>query len=410
MSFFYAESNNESTLDLFRKRGRYALNSRTPYRSVTDFFAEKYMYGRVNRIFTPIYVDSNRELIFKDITRKQSNNTNAMALDFVVDAFNDLAQNFEKAVQAGKISANDPFLSNLKVYKAYEDPVVRYNNYMNSYVANFKSICDGLNKKIENFDMMTDTLLKSMSKSKVTSPFSFSAYIKNRRTPITISGLAIEIANIDVTNDFYKAQLFLNSKNWEYFLNAAEVFGFMVDKNVPWRLVADIDSVQMQEYAKVYGHETTDDILNHYFSEPYFGSFLKLPAKMYNIYNTIKPATIRHEINVNGRILYRNKPPKNYRSLSYFKEDFNDDYFINLYCKMRFIEEESKYTESEQNLIIQDAQQIARAQNKTRAIRHFERAVNNTLDYSGNLQYYIDKERSAESKTETTQTISTTGY
>ena len=67
MSFFYAESNNESTLDLFRKRGRYALNSRTPYRSVTDFFAEKYMYGRVNRIFTPIYVDSNRELIFKDI-------------------------------------------------------------------------------------------------------------------------------------------------------------------------------------------------------------------------------------------------------------------------------------------------------------------------------------------------------
>jgi len=396
MSFFFAEGNRESTFDLFRKRSRYLINASTDQRSMTDFVAEKYMYGRVNRVFTPIYVDGRRDRIFKSFSQKPNDRTNVTALNFVVDAFNDLAQNFAKAAQTGKIDPNDPFLSNLKVYRGYEDPIVRYNRYISVYVNNFKEICDGLDKKVENFDMMNDTLQRSLRQSNVTSPFSFPAFVKNRRTPITISGLAIEIANIDMSNDLFKAELFLNSKNWEYFLNAAEVFGFMVDKNVPWRLVADIGSEQMQEYAKNYGFETTDEILSNYFSSANFAYFLRMPRRMYNIYETVKPSSILTTVDINGSTRRKINYPKTYENFDVFMSEFDENYFIDLYCKIRFIEEESQYTESEREALINDTQQLAATYEKSKAIRQFETVLNNTLDYSGNLRYYIEKAEAVE--------------
>ena len=94
------------------------------------------MYGRVNRTFTPIYVNSERTRIFKSFLQKPNDRVNTMALNFVVDAFNDLAQNMAKAAQQNKIDRDHPFLSNLKVYKAFEDPVERFNNYSRQYVNN----------------------------------------------------------------------------------------------------------------------------------------------------------------------------------------------------------------------------------------------------------------------------------
>ena len=254
-----------------------------------------------------------------------------------------------------------------------------------------------IREKSRRFDMMNKTLEKSLRQSNVTSPFTFSAYIKNRRTPITVSGLAIEIANIDISNDLFKAELFLKSKNWEYFLNAAEVFGFMVDKNVPWRLVADIDSVQMQEYAKVYGFETTNEILSNYFTPAHFPFFARFPIRMYNIYNTVKPASIIKFVDINGTTRRRITYPKNYKNYDTFVSEFDNDYFINSYCNIRFIEEENKFTISEKNAIISDVQQMAKTKNTARAIKQFEIILNNTIDYSGNLRYYLDKAEAVES-------------
>ena len=139
---------------------------------------------------------------------------------------------------------------------------------------------------------------------------------------------------------------------------------------------------------------------------------------MYNIYNTVKPKRIVYNVSTNNRTVQRSKAPVDYRSMQYFKDDYNDEYFIKLYCKMRFLEEEIKYTKEEQDKIINDVQGIAKSVSKTKAIRNFERFINNTLDYSGNLQYYIDKRRSIETGNETGQTTTlapassgaTTGY
>ena len=70
MSDFYKESNNESTQELFNKSVVYKselLRFSQDYSNVVDFnFAEKYLYGRVDRDFVSIQL--NEKLVsFKQI-------------------------------------------------------------------------------------------------------------------------------------------------------------------------------------------------------------------------------------------------------------------------------------------------------------------------------------------------------
>ena len=60
MAVNYAESNKESTLDLYLKRMSYyntVQSTATVYTNLVDFnFAEKYLYGRVNRLLSLIHI------------------------------------------------------------------------------------------------------------------------------------------------------------------------------------------------------------------------------------------------------------------------------------------------------------------------------------------------------------------
>ncbi len=408
MSVFLVRKNNESSARLFNKRAYYKFLAASSYNSLTDFAFERFLYGRVDRLFSPIYAPSADNSKFKRIPQAVNSQTNVMAFDFVVDAFNDLAQQFKKAAQTGKIDVNDRYLTNLKVYRAFQNPKERYEKYMSKYMGILKTKTRRRENKIENFEMLKDSLLQSVRVSNEISPYTFSAYVKNRRTPITTSGLSIEIANFDKSNDEVKIGLFVNSKNWGFYQNAAEAFGFMIDINAPWRLVADIGSEQMLKYAAAYGYETTDDVLNGYFSSTAVNDYSNFHQKMYNLYNFVKPPVIQYTEEVNGRLVLRRRFPKDYKTLENFKKHFDEEYMIELYCNLRFLEEETKFSENERKLLIDDTIEIYRATNKFKAIRQFERLVNKPFDYSGSLSYNIVMKRFSEEENENND--STTGY
>ena len=73
-------------------------------------------------------------------------------------------------------------------------------------------------------------------------------------------------------------------------------------------------------------------------------------------------------------------------SYARFIEDHDDAYFLNLYCKMRFVEEESHFTLSEKERMIDNIIELSNF-NTTRAIDSFEQILNKTFDYNGSLSY-----------------------
>jgi hypothetical protein len=396
MSTFYKENNRESAFELFNKKLVYLSDSSSDtYRNLIDFTAEKILYGRVNRIFVPIVIPQNTTRL-KNFSSESVTSSGLKALDFVVDAFNDLQRQFIKCSKIGNIDNSDPYLTNLKVYKAYIDPYVRYERYIRQLKSIIKTdpIIDSIN--LQDFKTLSDSLFNVMENASKTNPLTFPAYIKSKKTPINISGLAIEIADLNASNDDEKINAFINSKNWDFYLNTCRSYGFMVDQNVPWRLIADIGSQPMLEYARNYNSTSTDQILVKYYQSAHYSYYNNFSQQLLTMYNDIKPRAIIKLSECNNKTKIKRVRPQEYKTTEILKESYGQDDFLMLYCKLRFSEEESQYTDQEKNTIMRDTLQLSKIKSTNTAIEQFERFLNQTLDYQGSLSYYINKNRTEE--------------
>ena len=413
MSQFYKENNSESAFQLFNKKIVYSnAAANTSYPNLIDFMAEKMMYGRVNRLFVPITIPQTRNKL-KAFSSKSRTTQNLKALNFVVDAFNDLEQQFDKCRLLGKIDASDPYLSSLKVYKAYVDPRRRYQKYISKLNNVLISDPNIDSKNLKDFNMLADNMTKVMKNAGEVNPITYPAFIKSRKTPINVSGLAIEIANLDASNDNDKINLFVNSKNWQFYLNTCRTYGFMVDKNVPWRLVADIGSQPMLEYAKKYNLNNTNQILINCYETAAYSYYNSFTQNMLDLYYTMKPRSINKLIECNGKTKVKRIKPKEYKNTERLQKSYGQENFLVLYCKLRFSEEESQYTEEEMRSLINETIQMSNIKSQSFAINRFEKNLNKTFDYQGSMGYYVNNRKAQEEKAfveRERQTTGTTGY
>ena len=414
MSARYVKSNSESSMQLFKKRLDYCAAASLPQTSgatvdpspkssaVVDFFAEKFLYGRVDRNFIPIAMTRSRqERHLRTISAAQAQDKNLRAIHFVVDAFKAMTQQFEKCAISGKIATDDPFLSRLKAYRAFENPILQYQQYMVHYLALLKTNANSdPSNQLENYKQFEDALVEAVSLTGQSSPITYTGFVKSRRCPINVSGLAIELADLNASDDEEKVAQFLESKNWDFFVNTAATYGFMIDKAVPWRLVADIGSPTMIQYASAYGLTSTDQILNTCYQQAGPAAAGKFATQLYNMYNKSVPSVIMYSEECNGRVVAKQKLPEKYGSLARFEELHESNHFLSLYCKIRFKEEESSYSDNERKLLINDVIQVARYRSRTTAIFKFERILNKTFDYAGSLSYYNNWQKLSDAEKE----------
>ena len=396
MSTFYKEKNTESTFELFNKRAVYfGDSSNVNYENLVDFTAEKIMYGRVTRTFVPIVIPQNSNRL-KRIPTESITSQGFEALNFVVDAFVELQQQFKKCVLLNKIDNSDPYLSNLKVYKAYVDPYNRYEKYSRKLKGVISADPTMDSTKLKDFGMMTKNLTSIMKSAGKTNPLTFPAFVKSKKSPINISGLVIEIADLDPANDDEKINSFVNSNNWQFYLNACRNYGFMVDQNVPWRLVADIGSEQMLQYAKNYNLNSLDEILAFCYQSAHYTYYQNFTQNMLDMYNQIKPRSIIELTECNNRVKVNKLIPKQYASTQILNKTYNEEQMINLYCNLRLSEEEKQFNDNQKSKLIKDTIQISKLRSASIAIEIFEREVNKTFDYQGSLGYYISKSEARE--------------
>ena len=78
--------------------------------------------------------------------------------------------------------------------------------------------------------------------------------------------------------------------------------------------------------------------------------------------------------------------PKIY-SYNQFLSEYDDMYFLKIYCKLRFLEEESEFTDGEMYRLIDDTLELYK-HDMSKALMSFEKIINKTFDYRGSLSYY----------------------
>tara|TARA_R110000824_G_scaffold89090_4_gene218658 strand:- start:725 stop:1933 length:1209 start_codon:yes stop_codon:yes gene_type:complete len=395
MSEKYVSSNLEGTLATVYKKAYYSA-AVSPvsqnYKNLVNFhFAEKMLYGRADKTNVPIHLQSP-SLVLKDIPAKSTASTTIQAVSFVVDAFNDLVRQFQKSVVANKISSTEPYLSSLKAHKGYENPIRAYASQRQALMGAMRIYYANENIRFDDFDSFLPQFMADLEATVYNTPYTYPAFIKSRKCSMNASGLVIEIADLDASSDEEKINTFMENKNWSFFLNACRSYGFLVDQNKPWRLVADLGSREMLRYANKYGFESTTSILAGLYIPAYKRYYDRFKISLLEAYNELKQEEyVVREYCQSGRTISRVIEPRRYKP-AHFLDIYSEEMFMKLYFQIRFMEEESSFSPEERQHIIDECISLLRAQGSPyEALGIFALIINKPYDYKGSLTDRINR-------------------
>lgn len=389
MSFFFKSSNNESAIELYQKSLIYDLQIKEPeYDNLISFYeAERYLYGRVNYFYVPIMYDK-QSVPLSTLNSTNTPETNLLAAPFVVAAFNDLNQQFLKKTLSGELDTSDEFLATLEVKNAYVDPLETYNAHFASIQEAFLAIVSTTEDNFSNFEEFLPIFDQTITEVAKRVPVTLPGYIKSRYCPMNVSGLVIEIADIEYANDEEKIRKFKQSRNWKFYLNACRSYGFYVDSDNPFRLIANIGSPEMVEYARQIStcrFSSTSDLLRGCYKPSYRNYINYFKQILYNTYNLSKVEEyLDIEHCIDGTVITREIIP-----IEYTFEDFSnligDTYFLRKYIDLRLNEESSNLKDYEIKDLIKSTMNLARTEGINSAIARFEKVIGQTYNYSGSL-------------------------
>ena len=249
-----------------------------------DLWYEKPYFGRYDLSGNPIYI---LEKNLKQIPTKNTKES-FFAVNFVVDAFQDLQKHFSQALVSKKINKDFP-LSDLPVAQAYVNSETLYQRYINnlfeafilSYIGG-----NGLHCTINDFSDFNKHLRDYFKSFGQGTPLTFSSFIGSKRCPSSVCGLFIDLQPTGFSDDTKKVNEIMSKNDFAFFISSAKNYGFLVDKNVPWRLVADISSPKMIQYMGKYNSGLNkDNLFKTYYTKAYVTDIEMMMNNIVAFYN-----------------------------------------------------------------------------------------------------------------------------
>ena len=244
-----ASNSNTSLQEVFENRKKYNSDvfPESLINNVAFTWGKDRFYGKINTRGNAIVPNG----IFLKPLKYTNGQQDYYAMNFVADAWRDLAERL-RSLAASNVIYQDSVWAAPVIERAYVSPSLVYDDYMKSTI--FSTVTTFFlpqaprNKKVRDFDsfleQMGDFLHNVIQQEGV---LTRSGAIESLYTPPYTTGLVIEIASSEYDNDRIKAQKF-GDLNFGLVANIAAQYGFSIDRNIPWRLVADISSKAMQEY------------------------------------------------------------------------------------------------------------------------------------------------------------------
>ena len=387
MSKYFAPNNKESAKDLFQKRlyyWAYVTDKSLP--NVIDFsYGEKALYGRVGRSLQPIVLKKGALKSLKNAARRE---TPMKAINFVADIFNEMSRQFEKKATMSQIATNDPYLSKLVVHKAYVSPQKLYYDHRQRYINQIAKIFKSKQMRFSNFEEFLELLIPILKTSCQTARFTYPGFIKSRDCSIMSTGLAIEIADLKYENDDEKVEKFIKSKNWGFYINTCNSYGFMVDLNTPWRIVADLESDAMKDIAQRYRYYGVDSLFRRAYANPNFIDLRSFATTLLALYNACKVRSYNEfEDCGNGKTYVKKIYPQEY-TVSELLRTTGAMRILRVYTYLRLFEEKPELTDPAMDEIVGEVISLTEAQGLPVALTvYLEAIINKEFDKIGSVSY-----------------------
>ena len=276
-------SNGLGSMENFKFRKGYAVlfpkETNTGYQlpSTIDFWNDPRdtYYGRLDRLGNVIKPSVIRMMPINSLREEdntRSTRTSPMyVFDFVADAFKQFQAYMNFGPPAQKIKES-PW-QDVSPKKAWFNIDEKYEIYLRSNILDiysdkhlykYKNGFNVLNAR----DYVNEFFNNFIYPIVMTTPITQTAYTLSAFVGPLDTGLCIDLATEDDSEDFDKFDTWVKDPSFDYFRYEAARHGFMIDKNAPWRLVANIQSHQMRMMMK------KNNVLDDYYFDVYYAKSL----------------------------------------------------------------------------------------------------------------------------------------
>jgi len=385
-------SNEDKSLDIFNNRlayAIYAIPEKEKYPTVRSFWDfESIFYGRVDQNYTSIVPKQDKTVEIE---------SNLYLMDFVADAYREMKAEFKHAVQNGRIPEQTPHFSDFKATSALVNPTTRYDQIYNTILNTIVRTVIGdptLSKRSLTFRGFYSVFRDLIKVTAKTYPVCVSDYMTSKQTYLPNTGLSFEIASLLDSEDSEKIN-FLDSICFDYYSGVAAKYGFYIDENAPWRLVANLSSEPMQGFMTARnGTSSISSYFLSYTTAAYTYDYMSLRNMCVEAYKQIvlaKPSYL--EVTAKGDGSYctfrTNREQLDSNQIEKFVPIAE---WINLYTNVKNIFKDNYFDMSTINQIIERALTILELNTLEDCLRYIDRYFNDYESIEGSLNYNLQKQ------------------
>ncbi len=354
------------------------------------------LYGKVARIPIPITL---RASALGHSTLKQvpsGGPASPKLVNFVADAFADFIAAFTKKQVKGELVEDEAFLSSVVAYKGYKDPYLEYTRHRQQIFNAINQHIRENNKRVRNFHdfmMIAESLFHEFA-NKI--PVTMAGFVKSRFCTPLVSGLVVEISNLEYDIDQREYDAFLSSPNFEFYLNNALEHGFYVDAGAPWRLIADLSSPAMARYMKPYGLDTsTPDAqitttLQHYYDMVAAADYQLLRRNLVGMWNSfvgLNPYDIEPHICPSGETKIR-RVRRREVTMDYVSKIYPKQHWFWMYMKIRNFESNNALNDEDLRRVYENLVKMVDKVPMRDILLSMEAAICDVSDESGSYHHF----------------------
>ena len=359
----------------------YFIDLPNPLRSLY----EKLYFGRVDTFQNGILIKCDSSLLKQINSRGDS----VFALNFVADAFTDLRDHMRRVGDHGLLNA-ESFYYNLSPMNGLERMQNRFTKFYKlwSDVMGAQINSDAHKRqKVVDFRTYVEAVLSYMAARLLALPLTTTGFVVSNASTPMMSGISIEMAATDYAVDRPKVKNYILDPNFRYFVRAARKYGFYVDRNGPWKLVADPFSSPMLAYMSAYD-VTKDTFFSTYYDRTWtldYDHLQKSLKAMYNQFVVEHPTVVIKSfgtVGCPGGEVIEKKVRR--RVTDQMIAELGDIYWLDLYFRIRALETNTKFTNYSERF--QTMTDVYRAVGREKAVKF----INNEIKpYLYNLE--VDK-------------------
>lgn len=345
---------------------------------------ENYLYGRIDTEFMAV---NPKKGLFSNIQ-----DTDFSAFSFVSNAFDLMSSHIKRDVASGKIPADIPYVSDIKVHNSFEDINVAYNKWVKEFIKeDFVNYLKEYNKKEDIVDF--SSFMKVFEKHLMDlidnlGYVTFSSFCLGYKSNIRNSGLCVEIAALDFSKDSDKIE-FSENDYFSYYLNMAQKYGFLVDYNAPWRLIYNLASFRARN------SETSG--LYSFFLENYNQSYNNDLEVLKNIcfttyrdfvnrFKSFRKMTVEPNGCIKKKLIIRQRYTK-----EEFDKNYPDRYWLKFYINLKNAEKSLKFDRNQLDRIKKKSLEYEKYVDINKSMRYINNVFQDIPSTEGSFYYEFTK-------------------